>query len=300
MRWLNHQHLQYFREVALAGNLTTAAAQLRLAPSTLSRQIGQLEHALGSPLFERVGRSLRLTALGRIALEHAEQIDTHGRALLDAALAKQLGEARPLRLGVVPALNRAQLARIFAQITEIAPLNLLSDTSEHLWARLRAYEIDAVLLEIPLRLAQRDPDASHHCLLDEETWLWGQAAFVERLRPGFPQSLEGCPIALLSRDTAARRAFDQWTARTRVNPHVVLSAEDHAQTLATALSTDCLMLAPADPQLKRLLAPLAQLPDLRSSVWLLSLQRAIPHPSLHALLALAAPPQAASSPPGPG
>jgi len=55
-----HQ-LRIFREVARAGSIARAARQLHLTAPTLSIQLRQLSEAAGMPLYEVIGRRLRLT-----------------------------------------------------------------------------------------------------------------------------------------------------------------------------------------------------------------------------------------------
>ena len=55
-RTVNYKHLHYFWAVARAGGLAAAAARLHLTPQTLSGQIKQLEHAMGTALFAGVLR----------------------------------------------------------------------------------------------------------------------------------------------------------------------------------------------------------------------------------------------------
>jgi molybdate transport repressor ModE-like protein len=58
--------------VAEHGAITEAASALGVSQSALSRRIDQLEEALGAPLFERVGRGVALTAIGRIAVDEGK------------------------------------------------------------------------------------------------------------------------------------------------------------------------------------------------------------------------------------
>lgn len=67
------RQIQYFIEVAKREHVTEAANALHVAQSAVSRQIANLESELGVQLFVREGRNVRLTALGRIFLEHAEK-----------------------------------------------------------------------------------------------------------------------------------------------------------------------------------------------------------------------------------
>ncbi len=68
------RHLVYFREVARQLHFRKAAESLAIAQPALSRQIAQLENALGTPLFTRSRRRVELTPAGKILLERLEPI----------------------------------------------------------------------------------------------------------------------------------------------------------------------------------------------------------------------------------
>jgi LysR family transcriptional activator of nhaA len=74
MDWLNYHHLLYLYTVAKEGSVSRAAKVLRLAQPTPSGQIRKLEHVLDEKLFERRGRNLVLTEMGRIAFRYASEI----------------------------------------------------------------------------------------------------------------------------------------------------------------------------------------------------------------------------------
>lgn len=67
------RQIQYFIEVAKREHVTEAADALNVAQSAVSRQIFNLEAELGVDLFIRKGRNIKLTAIGRVFLEHMEQ-----------------------------------------------------------------------------------------------------------------------------------------------------------------------------------------------------------------------------------
>ena len=69
---LNYRQLHQFWHVARAGSVRRAAEQLHLTPQTLSGQIGEFESRWGVQLFERQGRQLVLTEMGRQLLERAD------------------------------------------------------------------------------------------------------------------------------------------------------------------------------------------------------------------------------------
>lgn len=68
---LELRQLRYFVEVAEREHISAAAEHLHVAQSAISRQIANLEEELGTPLFERVGRNVKLTPVGKIFLEHS-------------------------------------------------------------------------------------------------------------------------------------------------------------------------------------------------------------------------------------
>src|SRR5262245_56134106 len=68
-----HQ-LRYFAKVAELGHFTRAAEACHVSQPSLSQQIQKLERELGRPLFERLGRGVRLTEAGRQFKRRADQI----------------------------------------------------------------------------------------------------------------------------------------------------------------------------------------------------------------------------------
>lgn len=65
MEW---HHLEYFKLLAKKENVSLSAKQLNVSQSALSRAIKQLEKEVGTPLFNRVGRSLKLNKYGQAFL----------------------------------------------------------------------------------------------------------------------------------------------------------------------------------------------------------------------------------------
>ncbi len=71
---IEHSHLKIIQALHANGTLTGAANALCLSQPALSHQIGYLEKKLGVALWERDGRSLRLTQAGKLLLEAANQV----------------------------------------------------------------------------------------------------------------------------------------------------------------------------------------------------------------------------------
>jgi DNA-binding transcriptional LysR family regulator len=71
---LSLHRLRMLRELHRRGTVTAAAASLHYTASAVSQQLAQLERDVGAKLFERLGRRVQMTELGRLLTEHAEVI----------------------------------------------------------------------------------------------------------------------------------------------------------------------------------------------------------------------------------
>ncbi|BBB92495.1 MAG TPA: LysR family transcriptional regulator [Methylomusa anaerophila] len=68
------KQLKYFIAVCEELHFTRAAEKLGIAQSTLSLQIGALEEEIGLPLFDRIGKKIKLTETGTILLENSQKV----------------------------------------------------------------------------------------------------------------------------------------------------------------------------------------------------------------------------------
>lgn len=108
--------LRMLREVARRGTVTGAAAGLSYTPSAISQQLAALERDTGAALFERVGRGLRLTEVGRVLATHAEDIlAAEERAVVAVERAREALVAE-LRVGVLATVAVALLPPMLARI----------------------------------------------------------------------------------------------------------------------------------------------------------------------------------------
>jgi DNA-binding transcriptional LysR family regulator len=70
----NFSNMQLFVRVVQEGSFSATARTLGITPSSVSRQISQLEGELGARLFQRTTRKQSLTEAGEIYFQHAERI----------------------------------------------------------------------------------------------------------------------------------------------------------------------------------------------------------------------------------
>jgi DNA-binding transcriptional LysR family regulator len=116
------RHLEHFVAVAEEQNFTRAAQRLHLVQSALSVSVRSLERELGTSLFERTTREVRLTDAGRILLPEA-------RRTLDAAASAQAavqsareGLRGTLRLGLMQVVGLVDIGPLIARFHRDRPL----------------------------------------------------------------------------------------------------------------------------------------------------------------------------------
>lgn len=112
------RHLRYFQAVAREMNITRAAAALHMAQPPLSRQIRQLEEEIGVPLFDRIGRGLRLTEAGRFLLEQSHQLTERLAETIEGTRRIGQSEKRWFGIGFVPSVLYGVLPGLIRQLRE--------------------------------------------------------------------------------------------------------------------------------------------------------------------------------------
>ncbi len=113
--------LRIFVRVVEAGSFSEAGRQLGMAPSSISRQINELEDSLGSRLFQRTTRKLSLTEAGELYYESATSIVTE---IDEAKLALSQLDGTPtgiLRLNVPGSLSRRYMVPTLVAFQEKYP-----------------------------------------------------------------------------------------------------------------------------------------------------------------------------------
>ena len=113
--------LHHFALVARAGSIRQAARELNLAPSSVSRGVAQLEADLGTPLFERTRRRLRLTSAGELLLYRARaSLDELTRACAEMDALRGLHRGT-VTVAAVESVARGLLPTVLAAFWERHP-----------------------------------------------------------------------------------------------------------------------------------------------------------------------------------
>ncbi len=97
---LERSHLMVVREVERQGSLTGAADVLNLTQSALSHTVKKLEQQLGTPVWTREGRSMRLTQAGQYLLGLANRLLPQFELAEERMKQYAQGERGTLRIGM--------------------------------------------------------------------------------------------------------------------------------------------------------------------------------------------------------
>lgn len=148
-----HQ-LRYACAVAETGSFSRAAERCQVAQPSLSQQILKLEDDLGAKLFDRLGRSVRLTEAGRAFLPHARAVLEQVEEARASVTAQHRDVRGNVTVGVIPTiapyLMPGYTAKFAMQFPE-AKLRIVEETTPVLVEGLRDLSIDLALLALPLR-----------------------------------------------------------------------------------------------------------------------------------------------------
>lgn len=98
-RIMDERLLKSFVTTARLGSVTHAAEKLNMTQPAISRQIQRLEQQLGLPLFQRSGRTLRLSFQGERLLACAQDVLAAGKQLRDTVTEMRGSEGGLLRVG---------------------------------------------------------------------------------------------------------------------------------------------------------------------------------------------------------
>ena len=113
--------LRVFLEVAQSGSLSRAAATLGSSQPTLSRQMAQLEAHLGSALFERTTRGVRLTEAGAALRAPAERMREHAADFALVAAGRSQTLAGTVRLTASEMVSAFMLPLVLRRLREAHP-----------------------------------------------------------------------------------------------------------------------------------------------------------------------------------
>lgn len=287
---LNYHHLRLFWEVARAGSLRAAAQKLNLSQPTISAQIKSLEAAMEQPLFDRAGRSLRLTAAGKLVMERAEEIFSLGAELVQSLRSQGSARTQRLHIGIADSLPKLMVWKLIRPMIQSFPNLQIFCSEGHSQDLLGAMAIGRLDVILSDEAAQPSQHVKAYSLRlgSPPIVFCAVPALAEKLSLGFPTCLQGAPVVLPAGRTAWRHELDRWFDAQHLTPRVVAEF-DNAELMKTA-AADGLGVAPVAATVLNEVAqryglkPLGLPVQCGFSCFLITLDRRVQNPALAVLL----------------
>jgi len=192
---LTLKQLRYFEAVARHGHFGHAADDCAISQPALSMQIKELEETLGTELFERGSRRVRLTGFGEELAERVRDILRSVDELGDLARASHERLVGRLRLGVIPTIAPYLLPAVIGNLTRRYPgldIHVRETQTSKLIQELGEGRIDAAILALPVS----EPTLAEVPLFSEEFLLVRPAADKDKPVPN-AETLRGMRLLLL-------------------------------------------------------------------------------------------------------
>ncbi len=219
------RQLRYFLDIAQTEHLTQSAQNLFVTQSTLSHGLRQLELELNIPLFDRLGRGLRLSQAGAAFRVHAaralQEIEAGRMALADMTSL----QSGTLTVGVIPTFLHTLVPATVAAFSMLYPrVNIVVRD-------LRAGPIEEQLVEgqidvgIAFYPAERDEIETEPLFNERMQLVVNRKHPLAHRRTLAVKDLARVPLAMLPRAFTTRRLIDDGLRRAGVVPEVRVEME---------------------------------------------------------------------------
>jgi len=220
---MNLNHLAVFHAAAQAGSMTRGAERLDISQPAVSKQVRQLERALGTHLFDRVGRRVRLSRAGEVLAAYARRLFALAHEAEEAMTDVRAAGRGRLAIGASTTIGTYLLPGVLAEFWRRHPrveLLVQIENTEQVHRRLAGHELDLGLTEGPVEEGELDAEVFHQ---DELVMI---AAPGHRLagRPRVPLSaVREEPFILREPGSGTRAVEERALARLRLPVRVVMA-----------------------------------------------------------------------------
>lgn len=147
------RQLRYFLAVAEERSFTRGSRRCHVAQSSLSRQIRALELSLGTRVFERLPREIRVTPAGRILQQEAAQALEHCRRAASLVEAFEREKKRLLKIGLSSLSDLPRMQVLVRRVQKSQPAlsveHLKMYTPKLILALARGH-LDLAVVDIPI------------------------------------------------------------------------------------------------------------------------------------------------------
>ena len=167
MNNLSLKQFRYFEALARLGHFGRAAEVCAISQPALSMQIKEMEAALGTALFERGPRQVRLTHFGEAFALRVREILRQVDELGDLARAAQEGLVGRLRIGVIPTVAPYLLPALMGTLARQYPgleVHVRETVTPRLLQELAEGRLDTAIVALPVS----EPSLAEVALFSED------------------------------------------------------------------------------------------------------------------------------------
>lgn len=232
------RQLQTFRTVVEMGSFTQAALQLKYAQSTITAHIQMLEEELGGPLFDRLGRKMLLTEVGKELYPHAVEILEAFAKIKSIPIHRQEIKGE-LRIGASETLTVYRLGPLLAAYKKSFPnvkLSLINDTCSRMREMLHSGELDLAFVLEPI---VKDPDLTVEVIRHEPiVFIGGVDCGIEKISMAHRERISRECIIFTEEYCSLRLFFEAYLKEREILPNNTLtfsSMEAIKQCVASGL-----------------------------------------------------------------
>lgn len=245
MQQIELRHLRYFLAVAETENFTRAAERLNVSQPSISQQIKDLEGALNTALFDRLGKRVRLTQAGLAFRERAVVVLRKLEEALEAVGQVEGLLAGHIDVGVIPALNVPWIPPVLERFAAEYP-GVTIAVHERSSSEVET-EVEAGRYDLGLGLlSYSSPNIKYERVTSEELTLLVPEKHPLAVQAGVSvKELENVRLVCLPEAFVLRQMVDELFRRAKSRPKVAFQIDTIDATLATVVRSGAPTLLPA-------------------------------------------------------
>ena len=167
---MDFDQLTTFLEIAKLGSFSRAGQKLYRSQPAVSAQIRQLEQEYGSKLFDRVGKSIRLTSAGEALLEYADRLINLRNESLRAVADQSATPRGTLSIGANEATCLYVLPNVFAEYHRLYPavqISIYRNFSQKVLQKVEEGAVDVGIVTLPVK----SPSLKTHAIFRDRLML---------------------------------------------------------------------------------------------------------------------------------
>lgn len=266
---MNLKHLLFFKELARTQHMSKAAENLGISQPTLSYAIDKLEKELGVPLFEKDGRNIRLTVLGKTYLQFItrglNELD-RGKELLAQSLDPNTGH---VKLGFTYTMGQQLIPEIVTQFQpqkkdQHISFEFSQGNSRDLLKQLINDEHDLVVSSYMPKIGEQESTNSLEFIpLVKQRIMLAVAPDhpLANRKSVSVQELAKYPMIYFSKNSGLRSLIDSIFKHAHVKPNIIAEIEEDHTIVGFVQYGYGIALIPNLPQLDQNLVHLIPLKD---------------------------------------